>query len=519
MIDMASKKNGYIGIYIDYNNITISHVDIKNKKLFFKKLSNIAVDYKIEGLIKPLSINSDFFNEKQQWVGTFKETLKKLKSETNSVIVSLSHNFSITRFFTMPFIERRFWNKAVPIESKKHIPVAFDEFGYDFYVNTIGEKLKLAVLFSVTQKKTTEFLSQIIKESGFALEIVEPAAHSYYRFSEYLTDGKDSYIFIYEKDDEVYTSIIWNKIPVLYRYTSFAKSSFSERRSLDLKGSIMFLQRNIPNADIKDVYICGENPEFSISQVKREIQIEPKVIDFKNIFDLTNITFGVIISSAASLNDKIKTDYIIDISENQKSKKSQDIVKKFAFIFTSIVTTFFIFLYLINIFKIYLNNNKITKYYSQMTEISEFENSPSALVEDKVKQMSRIAKVMKNIFQNKDLFTPKLLAIADTIPKDVWLKTVSYVNSPSIDPSLSSTIDMIIEGETYLVGDSKTYYLDYFIKELKKKKAFEIFNPPNGRIDYETRDPENILHFSSVNASQDYRSLISKIKITANAKK
>ncbi len=518
---MAGKKKRYIGIYIEYNNINISYANIKEAKISISNVFNIPVDYKIEGLIKPLSINSDFFNEKQEWLKAFKETLKKIKTETNSVIITLSHNFSITRFFTMPFIERKFWHKAVPIESKKYIPVAFDELGYDFYAFPVGENTRLGVVFSVTHKKTTEFLNQILKECGFILEAVEPVSHSYYRFSEYVTRGRDSYIFIYEDNDEFYISVLWNKIPILFRYISFSKAaSFSERRSLDLKGSIMFLQRNIPNSEIKEVYACARNQEFITSHVKKEIQIEPKIIDLKNLIDLQNTSFGLIMSASSSLNESIKTDYIIDISENQKNKRAIAIVNRFVIILTTAISLFFLFLYTINTLTAYLNKRKISQYYSQMPGISEFEDVNASGMEDKIKQICKIARVMKSAFQNRDYFTPKLAALADTIPKDIWLKSITYTNPPSIDPSIASNIDMTVEGETYLVGDSRSYYMDYFIKELKKKKAFEVFTPPRGNLDYEVKNPENPIGSSSLTEiSKDYKGLISKIKITASGKK
>lgn len=516
---MATSNKDYIGIYIDYNIISVSYANIKPGKISVRNIFNLNVDYKIEGLIKPLSINNDFFNEKQPWVNSFKETFKKVKTETNNVIVSLSHNFSVTRFFSMPFVERKFWNKAIPIESKKHIPVAFDELGYDFYAIPIAEKVKLGVIFSVTQKKTTEFITQLLKECGLHLEAAEPVVNSFYRISEHLTGGKDTYFFIYANNDEIYTSLTWKKIPILYRYISFSKSpSFSERKSLDLKGSLMFLQRNIPETEVKDVFVLGDNIDYISSQVKKEIQIEPQIIDIKKIIEVPNLSFPVLISTAASLNYKVKTDYSIDISENQKSKRVIKIVNSFITMVTASVVSFFLLLYLINILRTNSLNNKISNYYSQMPEINEFENTPAAVIEDKVKNMSKISKSIRIVIQNRDYFTPKLAAIADSIPKDVWLKNIIYNNPPSVDPSVSPNIDMTMEGETYLFGDSKTYYLDYFVKELKKKKAFEIFNPPRGRIDYETKDPENLDVYAIV-SSKNYKQIISKIKITATGKK
>ncbi|MEM4368217.1 MAG: hypothetical protein QXO21_04330, partial [Candidatus Anstonellales archaeon] len=138
-------------------------------------------------------------------------------------------------------------------------------------------------------------------------------------------------------------------------------------------------------------------------------------------------------------------------------------------------------------------------------------------IEDKVKQLSKIAKIVRIVFEKREYFTPKIATIADVIPKDVWLKTITFINPPPVDPTVQPSMDFMIEGETYLVGESRTYYLDYFLKELKKREAFKTCIPPFGKIDYETKDPDNISEISMV--QKDYRNYISKIKITCNGKK
>lgn len=515
---MAAKTLNYLGMYIDYNTIVVSQAEQKAEKLLIKKVFSIEVNYKVEGLIKPLSLNNDFFNEKQPWVSSLKENFKKVKVDSNNLIIALSHNFSVTRFFTMPYIERKFWNKAVPIESKKHIPVAFEELGYDFHAEPIGEKQKIGVLFSVTPKKTTEFLTQLFKTIGLNVIIIEPVVYTFYRLSHYLTEGKDNYIFVYSEGDDVYLSVVWKKIPVLYRYISFSKTpSFSERRSFDLKGSLMFLERNIPAAQIKDVFVFSTTAVDSLSsQVKREIQIDPLVINLNTKLETDDKSFANMISSSASLFNKVKTDYVIDISENQKSKRMIVTINKFFTTLTFSVVGAFLLLYLLNTFRSYQYSKEISYHYSQMTQISEFKNTSAADVERKVKEISKIAQLISRVYEKREYFAPKLSAIADTIPKEVWIKVATFENPPAIDPSNPPSVNLILEGETYLVGESRSYYLDFFVKELKKKEAFKICSASWGRLDYEIKEPENIL---SIGNERDYRSFISKIKLTCNGKK
>ncbi|MCK5582816.1 MAG: pilus assembly protein PilM, partial [Elusimicrobiales bacterium] len=145
-----SKSNkDALGIYISPREIVIAQTgDQGNGKIQVEHLIKIPVEFEgSEKVQRPLVLNNNFFNEKAQWVNPFKQALKKTDWKSKKVVISLSSHFSILRYFVMPEVERRYWSKTIPLESKKYIPVSFDEVSFDYVVRPNPADKKLNVLF------------------------------------------------------------------------------------------------------------------------------------------------------------------------------------------------------------------------------------------------------------------------------------------------------------------------------------------------------------------------------------
>ncbi|MGC8728467.1 MAG: hypothetical protein ACP5SD_04285 [Elusimicrobiales bacterium] len=491
---MAKKTNesGILGIYVDVSEIALSIAYLDKNKINISKTIHIPTEYKTEGIIKPLSLNNDFFSDKQKWVSSFKDIIKKSDFKTSRAVVSLSHDFSITRFFSMPFIERKFWNKAIPIESKKYIPVSFDELAYDFYAYPLENNSKVGVCFSVTQKKTTEFLIQLLKQTGIELLMAEPSAVSMIRFFSITSENKDPSVLVYVSEDEVYTAIDSENIPVVFRYISFSKSpAFSERKSLNLKGSMLFAQRTLPNVDINKIIFAGIGGDKWSEQAEKETSIKPEILKMDEKINTGDFKFSTIMSASASVKYQRKEKVSIDISEVEKNKRLNKTIQNSIFMIGGFVAGLFILLLFINSLRNYFIRNEILSYMSKMPEISEFEGLTTEQANDKLVKMRKIKNLFSKIIIKRDYFAPKMSDMCDVIPKDMWLKEMVYTNPVTINNEANIKIEFTINGETYLTGESRTYYMDYFMKEIKKSKNFIICNPPLGSIDYNVRDAEN----------------------------
>jgi len=261
-----TEGNKYLGIYISPKEICFSQVKIgRDSKPEPEHLIKFPTDFPVkEGMMRPLSLNHEFFSEKASWLAPFKQAVKKVSWDTTNVVVTLSPQFAILRYFVMPVIERRFWNKSIPLESKKYIPVSFEEVVYDFNPVPAEGGKKLGVLFGLTQRKSVEFISETLKACGFTLSAVEITPVSMERLFGFLDQKEhDSKGYIHFSENSTYMLFSHGGYPVLYRETeSDSSGTMSERKRLDVKGAMQFVDRYVGGKEYKAIAISGDGTDI-----------------------------------------------------------------------------------------------------------------------------------------------------------------------------------------------------------------------------------------------------------------
>ena len=238
-----------LGIYISPKEISIAQVKIgKDSRPEAEHLIKFPTGFSVkEGMLRPLSLNHEFFSDKASWVTPFKQAVKSIGWDSSSAVVTLSPQFAILRYFVMPLVERRFWSKSIPLESKKYIPVSFEEVVYDFNAVPMDTSKKLGVLFGLTQRKSVEFVISTLKAAGLDLTAVEINSASMERLFGF-TDQKDhdSKGYIHFSGNTTLMLFSHGGYPVLYRESeSDSGGTMSERRRLDVKGAVQSAARII----------------------------------------------------------------------------------------------------------------------------------------------------------------------------------------------------------------------------------------------------------------------------------
>jgi len=484
---IPNKKNkDIVGVYIDISEISISHISLSGNQIKINKINSFKTNFPVKDkIIKPIGLNNEFFNEKQEWVSVFKETIKKMEISSFSMNITLSHYFSITRFFVMPIIDKKFWDKSIPIESKKYVPVAFDEMSYDFYAYPLNNIKKLAVLFGITQKKTVEFLISILNGISIEMDGVETSAISFERLLTFV-DNKDhdKKAYIHFCGENSYVIFSSNNCPVIFREISIEDNSgISERKSLDIKGSIAFVKRYIPDQIYSTIIISGDNAQLWQKLAESESGLKAELIDINKILGLKNNSFSYLCAIGAALKDKITFKQNVDISGITLSKKLSKLVQNYIVTLASIISGFFLILSLFNHIQIYSISSKINSLKNTMTDISEFQNLPEDMVKTKVEDIQKKASLMKILFSEKDYLATKLHVIANVIPNDLWVTDINYINSIGMSDIVSEGREFNLRGETILKGDKKLAVVDSFVREIKKSPEFKSFMPPLGTIE------------------------------------
>lgn len=478
----SSKK---IGIFFDIKEITLTICSVSGSSFKVEKEVTIPTNFQIkEKVIKPISLNSEFFNEKQEWVAKFKEAVKK-NSIAGDAVVTLSHNFSITRFFTMPYVDKKFWSKSVPIESKKYIPVAFEEMTYDFYAYPISNNSKVAVLFGITQRKTVEFLLEIFKSLSINMNAIESTAVSFERLLLF-ADPKEheKKVYTHFSGANSYSIFSYNGCPVIFRESSMdGSSTMSERKTLDLKGSMAFVKRYVPEQDYSGVILSGDNAALWQKIAESESGLKTEIFDFSKISDIKKSAFSLIAACGASLSENVKNAKSVDISGISAGKRLAKQIQIYIIGIVGAVSSIFLALGLLNTVRTMSVSSTVNSYASRMTEVADFNGMTNEMIREKVDTLKNQNQIVRALFSDKDFLAPKMSVMADSIPSSLWIKEFTYVNQIGASEISGQGKMLEIKGETSLKGEAKLNTIDIFVKKLKEAPEFKVFTGEKGNID------------------------------------
>jgi len=485
--------SNYLGVYISPKEICIAQVKIgKDSRPEPEHLIKFPTDFPVkEGMQRPLSLNNDFFSEKAAWVAPFKQAVKKISWSTSSVVVTLSPQFAILRYFVMPSIERRFWSKSIPLESKKYIPVSFEEVVYDFNAIPAEGGKKLGVLFGLTQRKSVEFITETLKGAGLTLAALEINSASMERLFGF-TDAKDHDAKGYIHFAENSTLMLFSHggYPVLYRETeSDSGGTMSERRRLDIKGAIQFVDRYVGGKDYKTIMLSGDGAEAWKGAAEKEAAPTPVgVWDIAKACSLKDNDAASLFAIGAALRDRAPAKLTLDISGITGALVLEKQVQGYVWNITFILGGFLLFLSLISETRLLMMSSAISSLNNKVIDFPELQGMDPDSLKKKIDGIQTNVKVLSTLVTDTDAVAPKLSAIAERIPVELWLTDIHYANPLSVSDISSGGKELTLTGETGLKGEAKISASALFAKSLKSAPEFKVFLPPAGTCDSTTEE-------------------------------
>ncbi len=476
-----------LGIYISPNEISIAQVNCRgNGKIHIEHLIKIPVEFEAFGRVqRPLALNNDFFNEKARWINQFKQALKQVDWKSKKVVITLSSHFSILRYFVMPVVERRYWLKTIPLESKKYIPVSFDEVAYDFVVRPDATGKKLNVLFGMTNKKTIEFLLNLLKSLGMELSSIESSACSIERLFYFLNSAHDNNAYVHFSGSVSYMIFSNAGCPVLFRESDMKGiSGLSERKRLDIKGAQQFVGRYLGAKAYSTLLLSGDNLEVWKSVAEVESPIPVSQWEPSKLLNLKSNALSSLFSIGSSLKLNSKNKLPIDfsgISTTALLKKNiQSHIKTVTIVLCAVILVFTLF----NQLKLYVSTKRINEFYVVAGDVSEFQGMTADIVKNKTERFQQNSRMLQVLVQDKDVLAPKLEVIAETIPKYLWIDEILYTNLLGSLGIQSGSKELKIMGSTNLRGTLKSRFVENFHKSLKLSKEFHGYGSPSGSIEF-----------------------------------
>jgi len=479
-----------LGIYLSPKEICIAQTKLdKNGRIQTEHLVKLQTGFQAkEGLLRPLSLNNDFFNEKASWLIPFKSTVKKVGWDTARTVITLSPQFGILRYFVMPFVDKRYRSKSIPIESRKYIPVSFDEVVYDFNAYPLEGGKKLGVIFGVTQRKSVEFLINTLKSAGFELAAVEMNAISLERMFAYL-DPKDHLGKGYIHFSGNASSMLFSSDghPVLYRETDFESSgTMSERKRLDIKGAVQFVERYVSGQTYKNLMLSGDGVEVWKSLAAQETTMPITEWEPAKTAGLKDNDAAAFFSVGASIRGRSRELLTLDISGISTGINLNQQVQKYIWNITSVLGGVLLLLSVIHQARLFMMASNIAGVTAQVGNVTELNSYTAGAIKAKIDKIRNDVRMLSTLVSDTDSLAPKLQAIVEKIPSGLWLTNMRYLSPFAASELLSATKEMTLTGETTLKGEMKIRVVDMFHKGLKGADEFKIFGPPKGSMEFKT---------------------------------
>lgn len=494
---MAKKQEqGHLGVYISHKEICISQVKIgKDSRPEPEHLVKFPTGFAVkDGMMRPLSLNSDFFSEKASWVTPFKQAVKKINWDTSSVVVTLSPQFAILRYFVMPSVDRRFWSKSIPLESKKYIPVSFEEVVYDFNALPTEGGKKLGVVFGLTQRKSVEFIAETLKSVGLTLTAVETTPVSMERAMAFV-DAKehDSRGYIHFSENASFMLFSHSGYPVLYRETETESGgTMSERKRLDIKGAVQFVDRYVGGKDYKAVMLSGDGAEGWKPMAEKEAApVSVQVWEAGKLCGLKDNDAAALLAVGAALRGRTQGPVLPDISGISTAANLEKQVQGYVWNITILLGSLLLLLSLIAQARLVVAGSQISSLKAKVMNVPELDGLDADTIRTRINNMQTGAMILEGLVSEVDPFAPKLASLSDRIPPDLWISAITYSNPFALSEVQSGVKELRISGETFLRGEMKGRMVDAFAKSIKAAEEFKTYGPPFGSIDSTTEGGGN----------------------------
>ncbi len=483
----SDKDRETLGIYIAPAAIYILQVRLGKEKTEVEHLLKIPTGFSFkEGVMRPLSLNNDFFSEKASWITPFKQAVKKISWRTQRVTVTFSQHFGILRYFVMPYVERKYWSKSIPIESKKYIPVAFEEVIYDFAAYPTEEGKKLGVLFGLTQRKSVEFLFSVFKEAGLQMSSLEMSACSLERVFAF-TDPKehDDKAYVHFSGETACMLLASGGYPVLYRENDFSGgSALSERKRLDVKGAFQFVSRYAGGREYKKLMISGDSLEAWKGPAGQESPVPVETWDPAKSGGLKSNDAGAFFALGAALRGAVPGKIRIDITGVAASQSMEQKVSSYVWTVVALLGSLLLLLSLINHVQLYVMGSKTADLMSQIGDVSAFQGQTPDSIRQAIEIGTAEARMARALLADTEVVAPKLQAIGDNIPDNLWIETLDYSNNLPVSDMISAGKEIVVQGSTKLNGQAKFSAVDFYAKKLKEDPLLRFFRPPGGSIEF-----------------------------------
>ncbi len=431
----ARRKPGpCLGLFLSPEVIYIAETRRQGDKIVVDHLVRIPVPAPEKAPAAPTgTLNTDFLTDNQKLAAVIKQSMGAIKWSTKDVFVTLSHHLGLLRYFTMPAIDRRFWAAAVPLESKKYIPIPFDALTHDFQVVPMApdaaNKPRQGALICVTQRRNIANITALLDSLGLKMIGMEVAPCSVLRVWETLDTARagKTHCQVHFDGGSIRILLADHGLPVFFRELFLGQEAqLSDQRKVDLAGCVGFAQKQLGVGPVGQFFVSGNTANLPQWQeaFTREIEVQAAVQDTPQRLGIKAGDWGGYAAIGASLRLLAPTPISLDLGQIGRVSEDERRTARAMLVLAGAASLFFA---LVGIYR------SLTYNYHAM-ELQKYRSDPQieAVFRDKAQpQIDEMMRGMRaqiqsaGIVENDTPRTTALLAdVVNSLPDNTWLTQI-----------------------------------------------------------------------------------------------
>ncbi len=432
----APKVSQNLGIYLGPSVAYIAQSHLNKGRLVLDQLFRVALP-KPKVVAPPKESSqmpgAELWGDFNDILDVVRPAIGKLVNAPKEVVVSLSPELSLFRYFQMPQIEQRFWKTAIPLEAKKHIPFAFQGLTSDYQVFPSAVSIPdgkgvQGVLFAVTSKSTWEGARDLMK--GLKLEMVamETSVNSYLRFLLAMDKGiaDPACLWVHFSDVKVRIVGFAKGVPLLLREADWYPNA--DLRTLGLSSLADFMSHKLGFGPIRKCLVSGGANESILAGLSQEmnLQAEPKNPGLP--LGIKGGDFESYVAIGSSFRFTAPSPANIDFSASMKVTDGERKAAMFVFGASVFVAALFVVLGLFSGFQVFMKSRELSGIKRDRHVEALFRGKSQADIQKMISKIEKETAFLGGASSKRNDPSILLEDITDSMPENLWLIDIELDN-------------------------------------------------------------------------------------------
>ena len=450
------KLSSCVGLFISPDAVTLAAASVSGGKPVISKVVTVAIEKPAplpegEGAAankKRTFFNTEFLQQNQALAKAISSGMAELGARTKDVVVSLSHQVSITRFFLMNPVDKRFWKASVPMEAKKYIPFPLDGLNNDFQVTPGASEAKknmMGVLLGVTPQMALGQVLNVVRGLGLNPIAVEPSHCSVMRLwnaTGSLGDGSQAQIRVHFDAERAYVILTRGGLPLLCREVDLPTDEYAlSQKKLDVASAADFAERYLGIEQVAAVKVTGVGDmNQRTGMITREVELPVEKDGGPDLPGAGTPQWCAFAAAGAAMRTLGNNPLTLDFTGTGRMREED---KTLILIWGVGLAAFLacICFALVNEFQIYRGKQELARLTRKAAEAGVTQGMSANDIKQKIDRMKALLGAMDSMSQRDPLST-KLQQLADLIPESVWCESLGYTDTLVIGEASHKTMQI-----------------------------------------------------------------------------